>query len=264
MTKTKKFHNYNIDIERLAVRLETYLTENHFEVAFSKDMMGQVPSCFVQARKVGVLRTAAGIRRSTDIIIQGAPDNFEVAVGTGEWGNNLIVSAPLFVIPVIGIVATLARLYTAKKFESGLWKYINEQAIFLRDSAIPNKKDTTKPLDQREFDCDYIEGYPGWDSQVRAGKMILERQKNGVDRIIFESPDGEQITIPATKIDKVAIIPRKKGTRESDLMLEITCKDKNGKIINPVLNLSDDIITGVLAGINELVAEDKHLRSLYK
>jgi hypothetical protein len=263
MAKTRRFHGYGTDIKRLATRIETYLSENNFEVAFSNEQTEPVSTFFIQARKLGMLRTASGTRRSTDIKIQGTPEHFEVTVGTGQWGNNLIVSAPLFVIPVIGIVATVARLYTAKKFESNLWKYIKEQANFLRDSAESNKKETTK-LDQLEYKCDYIEGYPGWGSQVHDGKIILQKQKSGFDRIVFESPDGEQFTIPTTKIEKATIISRRKGLGENDLMLEITCKDKNGNIINPILNLSDDIIAGVLAGINELVAEETYLKSLHQ
>ena len=258
MAKTKRFTSYNVDVERLATRIETYLTENHFEVAFSKDQ--SIGSYFVQARKIGALRTASGTRRSTDISINGMPDDFEVTIGTGEWGNNMIVSAPLFVIPIIGIAATLTRLYTAKKFEKNLWKYIREQITFLRDSTLPDKKES-KPIDQREFKCNYVEGYPGWNASVPDGMLILERQRSGIDRVIFESPDGEQITIPAAKIDKVSIISRKKDMGTKDLLLEITCRDKNGDVVAPILNLTNDVITGVLAGINELVAEDKYLRS---
>jgi hypothetical protein len=262
MAKTYRFHGYGTDIKRLATRIETYLSENNFEVAFSNDQTEPDSTFFIQARKLGALRTAAGTRRSTDIRIQGTPENFEVTVGTGQWGNNLIVSAPLFVIPVLGIVATVARLYTAKKFESNLWKYIKEQANFLRDSVESSKKETAKP-DQREYKCDYIEGYPGWNTQVHNGKIILQKQKAGFDRIVFEAPDGEQFTIPATKIEKATIISRRKGLSEGDLMLEITCSDKNGNTINPILNLPDDVIAGVLAGINELVA-DVYLKSLHQ
>ncbi|CAE6499165.1 MAG: hypothetical protein QXE84_05290 [Candidatus Nitrosotenuis sp.] len=263
MGKTQKFHGYNTDIERLATRIETYLTENGFEVAFSKDQTRPVSWCFIQARKLGALRTAAGARRSTDISIRGSPDNFEVSIGTGEWGKNLIMSAPLFVVPVIGIAATLTKIYTAKRFEDNLWKYIKEQANFLRDSGQSGKKETSKASDQREFDCDYVEGYPGWSSQVLGGKLILERQKKGTDQLIFEAPDGKKIQIPAANIEKATIISRKKGLAEHDLMIELTCKDKN-KTIHPVINLADDIIAGVLAGINEIVAEDKYLRDMYK
>jgi hypothetical protein len=258
MAKTQRFHGYCADIERLAIRIETYLTDNKFEVAFSKDQSKPVSWCFIQARKIGALRTAAGARRSTDISIRGSSDNFEVTVGTGEWGKNLMMSMPLFVVPVIGIAATLTKIYTAKRFEENLWKYIREQANFLRESVL----DKTKSTDQRQYNCDYIEGYTGWNSQVLGGKLLLERQKTGNDKLIF-SAGTRSITIPASEIEKAVIISRKKGLSENDLMIEITCKN-NDKLLSLVFNLPDDVIAGVLAGINELVAEDKYLRNLYK
>jgi hypothetical protein len=261
MAKTQSFDGYNLDIERLATRIQTYLAENHFEVAFSKNQTEPIPIFFIQGRKRSALRTAAGIRRSTNITIKGTPDNFEITMSIGEWGNNIIVSAPLFVIPIIGIPALVARIYTAKRFETNLWKYVKEQADVLRNSSIGM---FPKQSDQLEYRCDYVEGYPGWRSQVIGGKMILERQKTGIDRIIFEAPDGEQITIPATKIQRASIISRKNGLDQNNLMIEIICKDKDGNIINPVLNLPDDVITGVLAGINELVADENYLKELYE
>lgn len=263
MAKTQRFHDYFVDIERLATRVETYLADNHFEVALSKEKKNQFSSFFIQARKLGMARTAAGMRRSTDIRIEGTPDSFAITIGTGEWGNNLLVSAPLFVIPIAGIVATGARLYTAKKFEKNLWKYIKEQANFLRDSATSDNT-LTRSAEQNKFECDYVKGYPGWSTQIRNGKLILMKQDSGVNKVIFESPDGEQITIPAQKIQKATIISRKKGLNENDLLLAITCKDKNDKTISPILNLPDSIIAGVLAGINELVANDVYLRGLYE
>ncbi len=263
MAKTQRFQDYNVDIERLATRIETYLAENHFEVAFSKDQKKPITSYFIQARKLGALRTAVGTRRSTDISIQGTSGDFEVKIGTGEWGNNLIVTAPLFVIPVIGIVATIARFYTAKKFANSLWRYIREQTTFLRDSAKPDEKGE-ESSDRHEFECDYIEGYPEWNSRILGGRLILERRKAGFNRLIFESPDGEQITIPASKIEKAAVISRRKGITENDLMIEITCTTKNGKVVNTVFNLADSRITAILAGINELVAEEIHLNKIQK
>lgn len=258
MAKTQRFHGYYADIERLATRIETYLTDTKFEATFSKDQSRPVSWCFIQARKIGALRTAAGARRSTDISIRGSSDNFEVTVGTGEWGKNLMMSMPLFVVPVIGIAATLTKIYTAKKFEDNLWKYIREQANFLRESA-PGKNKST---DQHQYNCDYVEGYPGWDSQVISGKLLLERQKMGNDKLIFAA-GAKSINMSASEIEKAVIISRKNGLSENDLMIEITCK-YNGKTISPVFNLPDDVIAGVLAGINELVAEDRYLRNLYK
>lgn len=252
MAKKEQFEGYCADLKRLATRIQTYLAEHHFEVAFSENKTAPMTVFFIQAVKKGALRTATGTRRSTDISIRGKPDTFEIQIGTGEWGNNLIVSAPLFVIPVVGIAATAARMYSAKKFESNLRKHIREQVELLRNTATPEERPAR--IAQNQYNCDYIEGYPGWREGVVGGKMILEK-KDGADRLIFEAPDGEQITIPASKIEKAAIVLRKKGLGANDLLLEITCKDKNGETISPILNLSDDIITSALTEINQLVVK---------
>jgi hypothetical protein len=258
MAKTERFTGLNTDLERLATRLETYLQENDFEVAFSKDPTEPASWFFIQARKTGALRTVAGARRSTDIAIKGEPKNFEVTIGTGEWGKNLITSAPLFIVPVVGIAATVAKLYTAKKFEDNLWRFIRDQARFLKDSAIAA---TVPESDTREYDCDYVEGYPGWKSQLEGGKLLLERHRDGKNKLLFRA-DSKEIAIPAEKISDAKIISRKKGLHEHDLMIEITCKDEGGRTVRPIFNLHDDIITGVLAGINELVGEDRLLKTV--
>lgn len=251
MPKTQSFQSCSVDVERLASEIQAYLIQHSFEVAFSKS--SEERAYFIQARKRGTLRTATGTRRSTDIKISGIPDDFEIRVGTGEWGNNLIVSAPLFVVPIVGIMATGARLYSAKKFESNLWKHIKNQVKTLHGTATYGKK-TTKPANQKEYDCDYVEGYPGWTSQVR-GRITVERPESGPIRLVFEAHDGEQITIPASKIEKAAIISRKNDQNEHDLMMEITCQGRDGVMINPVFNISDDVIAGVLAGINNAIEE---------
>lgn len=245
MVKSQYFDDYDVDLARLASKIQAYLTEHHFEVASSQDTKDRA-RYFIQARKRGILRTSAGIRRSTNIYIDGTSDSFEIKIGTGEWGNNILVSAPLFVIPVVGIAVTAARVYSAKKFESNLRKQIKNQVELLKNTA------KVKPQSKSDhYNCDYVEGYPGWRGII-GGMMILEKKENG-DRLVFEAQDGEQITIPAGKIEKAAIVLRKKGLKENDLLLEITCKNKDGDTINPVLNFSDDIIALALSGINRLV-----------
>jgi len=257
MTKTERFSGQHVDLERLATRIETYLQENDFEVAFSKDPTGPPSWFLIQARKASALRTLAGARRSTDIAIKGKPDNFEVSIGTGEWGKNLLTSAPLFIVPVVGIAATVTKLYAGKKFEGNLWKYIKDQVRFLRDSSMA----TTERSDTRKYDCDFVEDYPGWNTEVIGGKLLLERQRDGKNRIVFRA-DSRQITIPAEQISNAQIVPRRKGLNENDLMIQITCKDSSGRTAKPIFNLNDDIIRGVLAGINELVGEDKLLKDV--
>lgn len=260
MPKTERYTSRNVDLERLATRIETYLQENKFEIAFSKDSSEPASWFFIQARKAGALRTAAGVRRSTDITIRGQPDDFQVTIGTGEWGKNIITSAPLFIVPIVGISATLAKLYVAKRFEDGLWKYIRDQARFLEASS--TEATHTQGVDSRSYDCDYVEGYPGWNKQIEGGKMVLIREKGGMNRLVFKSGDGREIVMPAQKIAEAQVVSRKKGLHKDDLMIQISCKDENGKNVRPVFNLNDDIIRGVMAGIDELAGEDKGLRSL--
>jgi hypothetical protein len=47
--------------------------------------------------------------------------------------------------------------------------------------------------------------------------------------------------------------------REDRIMIQITCKDKNGDTVKPVFSLKKDIVRGVVAGINELIREDRKL-----
>jgi hypothetical protein len=264
MGKTERFTGLNTDLERLANRTEVYLQENKFEVAFSKDPTEPASWFFIQARKAGALRTAAGARRSTDIAIRGSPNSFEVSIGTGEWGKNLASSIPLFIVPMVGIGATVAKLYTAKKFESGLWKFIREQARFLSDSAKRSAGGGPSPsanVDSRVYESDYVEGYPGWRSPVREGKLLLVREKDGKNRLVFKG-GGQELTIPAESIQDATIVSRKKGLNEHDLMIQLIVKEQGGKTIRPVFNVRDDLVRAVLTGIDEIASEDKVLRSL--
>lgn len=264
MTKTQQFFDCSLDINRLVTRITTYLQDHNFEVALSKDKKNPPTWGFIQARKNGTLRTAVGARRSMNISVNGTPDNIEITVGTGEWGKNFLSSAPLFVIPVIGIAATLTKFYTAKRFESNLWKYIKEQIIHLKDSCSINTEEYFTKSDFREYSCDYVGGYPGWSSPDLGGTLVLEHKRKEKHRVIFTSNNSKKIIISAEDIIKASIISRQEDLNEHDLMIEIVYIDKDGKIIYPVFNLNDTIITGVLAGINELVAEDKYLKNLYK
>jgi hypothetical protein len=238
MAKTQQYLDYFVDLAHLTSKIQSYLIERHFEVGFSSEK-----GYFIQASKRGALRTTTGTRRSIDITIKGVPDDFEIKIASGEWGNNLLVSAPLFVIPVVGIAATAARVYTAKKLESDLWKYIKSEVESLRNTMQSQKKNV-----QNQYDCDYIEGYPGWQSVV-GGKLIIE-QSNGMERLVFEAPDGEQITIPSAKILKASIVLGRKGLGQNDQLLEITCTDRDGNQIHPIFNLQNGSIPEILIQMN--------------
>jgi zinc-ribbon domain len=288
LAKTEKFTGKNVDLERLATRIENYLRGEEFEIAFSKDPKEPESWFFIQARKLSKARTLAGARRSLDIAIRGEPNNFEVTIGTGEWGKNMIMSglASLLTGPFAPAVY-VGMLYRGKDIEKKMWRYITDQVSFLNNSNIlittvttgeqgveQQKQSIVSPLtavgpqqftDVRDYSCDYIKDYPGWNEEIRDGKMILERQKGeGNDRIIFRPPNSsKEIVILSKTISEAKIISTKRGSSAiksgQDLMVQITCEDVNNDngTVKPVFNFGDDVIRGVLAGINELVAEDR-------
>jgi len=254
MGKNEIFVGKNVNLERLATRIETYLQENKFEVGLSKDQKSSI--FLIQARKSGILRTASGARRSTDIKITGKPDNFELNISTGEWGKNLVTSAPLFVIPMVGIVATITKLYTAKKFENNLWDFVKDQVVFLKDTDLSQAEKNRDFVEvDKEYNCEYVEGYPQWNEEVE-GKLVLKRSKEQENMLLFKK-GSQEIKMLGTSILSTTIVAKKKGMSEDDLMIQIEFKDPSGKKIKPIFNLSDDIIRGILAGIDELVAEEK-------
>ncbi len=251
MAKIQKIVGKNIELERLATRIENYLTESKFEVGFSRDVTGENNTYLIQARKAGLLRTASGSRRSTDITLTGTPNSFEVSIGTGEWGKNIVTSAPLFVIPIVGIAATIAKLYTAKKFDDNLWSFLSDQVKELQDTHIIGKSTHIK-----EYSCNYEEGYSQWDKPISNGKVILEHQK-GNSSIIFKMSFDKEIKIPAQRIEKAEIISKKTKDATPDRMIRVTFKDVHNKKHNPIFNFEDNVVRGVLAGIDELVSETK-------
>jgi len=90
--------------------------------------------------------------------------------------------------------------------------------------------------------------------------LVLFREKGGKNRAVFKAPDGKEITIPAMNITGVNIIS-KKGLHKDDLMVQLDCKDGQGRNLRLIFNVNDDIIRGVMAGIDELAGEDTVLRS---
>jgi len=265
-----------VDLKRLAKRVYSYLNENKFEVAYSKDESEPATWFFIQARKVDKLRTITGMRRSTDITIKGKPDHFDVNISTGEWGKNLMSSAPLLLgagllkdndYAVIASVAaagvsSVIKWFTARNFEVNLKKFIVDQIKFLENSyskEIPPNPEKKLKKDSMEYQCDYVGGYPNWKEHLLGGRLILELYENGKNKIIFSSPTSKskKIILPAEGIKEANIISQKKGFSEDDLMIQLNCKNKSGEIVHPVFNISDDIIRNVVSGISELVSDDK-------
>ena len=280
MAKSEKFTGQRVDLERLATRIENFLREEKFELAFSKDPNEPETWFFIQARKLSAMRTIAGARRSLDITIRGDPNNFDVSMGSGEWGKNVIIGGvtsgvllTLLTGPV-GPAVYVGLLYSGKHFENKLWKYIKDQVTHLNNSVVAMvvaESTTTKTgtssqtilqsSDIREYPSDYVRGFPNWNTEIKEGKLLLERYVGeGNDKIIFRAPDdSREIIIPAKDISEARIVNSKNRSAVSkDLMVEISYKNPDtGKAVKPIFNLTDNVIRGVVAGINELVAEDR-------
>jgi hypothetical protein len=277
LAKSKNFSGKSVDLERLSNRITSYLESEEFEVAFSKDSNVPARWYLVQARKISTLRTITGTRKSTDISIRGDPNSFEISISNGEWGKNLAASVPLIIVPVIGIGATLGKIYLGKVFENNLWDYVHDQISSL-EGSYKNKgnmaADTISKSDEvdqssrelpesnidiRGYPSDYVRGYPGWDSPIEGGQLFLERNKTGKDRIIFKSPESKEFIMMAENISNIDIITR----NNNDLLVEIDYKEEvTGKESKPVLNLSDNVIRGIMGGINEMIAEDREMKRI--
>lgn len=70
-----------------------------------------------------------------DVIIKGVPDDFEVTIGSSDWGKNLAASVITGTLTFgLGWVWAGASALTYKVFEDKLWGYINSQIQLLSTS----------------------------------------------------------------------------------------------------------------------------------
>lgn len=125
--------------------------------------------------------------------------------------------------------------------------------------------------DIREYNCNYVSGYPGWSSQINRGILILEKypirqefgnrkqkpkrkvEDNKEDRIEFKvGKNPGRISILPKKIINLSIITQETEVSENDRMIQIDFKDDFDKIINLVIDLNDETIEGVEEGIKEI------------
>jgi len=102
-------------------------------------------------------------------------------------------------------------------------------------------------IDNRDYDSEYTQGYPGWNELVE-GTLSLQRQKGGKNRIVFKSSSdsAQQIVIPVSTTEEAKIINKKTGRAKGELLIQLDCKNEAGKSIRPVFNVNNDIVRGVL------------------
>ena len=136
MPRTERFLGRNIDLHRLAVSIEAFNRTNGFESRTYSDQT-YPPSWFqIQALKTGVGRTIVGARRCLDIIIRGRPPDFEISIGTSDWGKNIAASLITGTLTLgIGFLWAGASAITYKVFEDNLWNYIRSMIEALQNST---------------------------------------------------------------------------------------------------------------------------------
>jgi ribosomal protein L40E len=138
-----RYSSRHIDLQNLAKSVEDFSRSNGFETRTYYDQRNP-PSWFqIQSLKTGVGRTILGARRCLDIIIRGNPDDFEVTIGSSDWGKNIAASVIAGTLTLgLGWVWAGASAVAYKVFEDKLWSYINGQIELLASSRAPAASST--------------------------------------------------------------------------------------------------------------------------
>ncbi|MEE8402857.1 MAG: hypothetical protein V3R93_03805 [Candidatus Hydrothermarchaeaceae archaeon] len=132
MTYTER----NVDIQRLADAIEDFSKTNGFETKVYKDESSPATWFQLQSMKTGKGRTAVGARRCLDVVVRGQPDNFDVAICSGDWGKNITASLIVGTLTLgAGLLWAGASAVTYRLFEDKLWGYIQAQVSSLTETA---------------------------------------------------------------------------------------------------------------------------------
>ncbi len=140
LPKSERFEGKNVDLQRLADLIKNFGEANSFETRMVSDQT-LPPSWFqIQALKTGKGRTIVGARRCLDVVIRGKPRDFEIVIGTGEWGKNIAASIITGTLTLgAGFIWAGVSAASYKRFEGKLWEYIKNQVNSLSNSAITQK-----------------------------------------------------------------------------------------------------------------------------
>lgn len=89
-SKTMRYQDKNIDLEKLRADVTAYLQSDGFKIQQPKQNQSQM---LIQAQKGGFLREIVSSERALNIMIQGTPNDFTVQIGIGKWVQNIAVTA---------------------------------------------------------------------------------------------------------------------------------------------------------------------------
>jgi hypothetical protein len=124
--------------------------------------------------------------------------------------------------------------------------------------------------DTREYNCNYIAGYPSSRSLSTRGTLILEKYpiKTGGKKNLIKfksntySDKSDKITISAENIINVDLVTNEMELSGNERMkIEIDYWDKNEKIIK-AFELDNELIEGVEKGIDDLQIKNKKFKML--
>jgi hypothetical protein len=153
LPNTVRYSNRHVDLQSLAKAVEDFSRSNGFETRTYYDQRTPPTWFQIQSLKTGTGRTVVGARRCLDIIIRGTADDFEVAIGTSDWGKNIAASLITGTLTLgIGFLWAGASAVTYKVFEEKLWRYVNDQITQLSNitGPAPLSKEATPTMFCRE------------------------------------------------------------------------------------------------------------------
>ncbi len=89
-TKTLRYQNRNVDLNKLRGDIVAYLQSDGFKIQEPKQGETRM---LIQCRKGGFLREIISAERAMNIMIDGTPENFTIQIGIGKWIQNIAVTA---------------------------------------------------------------------------------------------------------------------------------------------------------------------------
>jgi hypothetical protein len=135
LPKTVSYTEKGVDLQKLASAIEGFSEANGFETRVYEDESSPSTWFQIQSMKTGKGRTAIGARRCLDVVVRGQPDNFDVAIGSGDWGKNIAASIIVGTLTLgAGLLWAGASAVTYRLFEDKLWEYANIQIDSLTDT----------------------------------------------------------------------------------------------------------------------------------
>ena len=140
--KGAHWKNKNIDLKKLTDKMVDFFYADGFAEVRQEESTDKTQHV-VQAKKAGALRTLSSTRKVITIVIRGNPNDFQVEVGTGEWGKGVAVAVVL-----TGLIGVVGLGFNAA-FREKVWTNIKLAIRSLEDTT-PTKSTTRSTSKESE------------------------------------------------------------------------------------------------------------------